>query len=156
PNDGQQLHVKTRFDAATGAVFAETAYNDDFAHRVAFACASEAPRSSTADRASFIGRNGSLSLPAALGRTALSNRFGAGLDPCAALHIAVTIEPKASHTVVFLLGQGANEQEARDLIGRHGRVEYAEAALREVRAQWDRTLGAVQVHTPDDSFDVLM
>ncbi len=156
PNDGQQLHVKTRFDSATGAVFAETAYNDDFAHRVAFACASDAPRSSTGDRASFIGRNGSLSLPAALGRTSLSNRFGAGLDPCAALHVVITIEPGASHTVVFLLGQGANEPEARDLIGRHGRVGDAEAALRKVRAQWDRTLGAIQVHTPDDSFDVLM
>src|SRR5204862_3282470 len=42
------------------------------------------------------------------------------------------------------------------LIARHHTVDDAVAALEKVRAFWDRTLDTIQVHTPDDSFDVLI
>lgn len=45
PRDGQQLHVVTEFDPPTGAIFASNAYNQEFAHHVAFACVSEKPYS---------------------------------------------------------------------------------------------------------------
>ena len=57
---------------------------------------------------------------------------------------------------MFLLGQGKDVDEARELVGRHGRVEAAEAALEAVRQSWDGILDTVQVRTPDDSFDLLM
>src|SRR5207247_5316205 len=123
PRDSDHLHVVTEVDQSSHAVFATNAYNRDFARHVAFSYASEAPSSFTADRRSFIGRNGDLSQPAALQQTALSGQIGAALDPCAGLHIRCVLRPGERRCVVFLLGDGATRDHARMLIARHGRVD---------------------------------
>jgi cyclic beta-1,2-glucan synthetase len=156
PRDGHQLHVVTRYDAALGAVFAYNAYTADAGQRVAFAAVSAPPRSATGDRTSFLGRNGSLGDPAALGDDMLADQFGAGLDPCAALQVSVTLAPGESRQLVVLLGQGADDGDARRLVTQFRQPQVATAALARAGQGWADVLDAVQVRTPDDSFDVMM
>jgi cyclic beta-1,2-glucan synthetase len=148
--------VITELDREASAILARNPYNEKLPGRVAFARVSEPLRSVSADRLEFIGRNGSLTRPAALGRQRLSDRTGAGLDPCAVLHVRIELPPGESRRIVFLLGQGIDREHARALMDRYGEVPAVEAALEEVERSWSEVLDAVQVHTPDDSFDVMM
>jgi cyclic beta-1,2-glucan synthetase len=149
-------HVITELDPETRALFARNAWNTDFADRIAFADLGGRQTSWTGDRLEFLGRNASLDHPASLERSALlSGRTGAGLDPCAALQTTVELEPGESTEVLFLLGEGADPDDARSIV-KHCRAKNWESALREVEEHWDQVLGTVQVATPDPSMNLLL
>ena len=58
--------------------------------------------------------------------------------------------------MAFALGQGRDRAHAIDLATRHTPVAAAERTLAAVERMWDGLLGAVQVRTPDDSFDLIV
>jgi cellobiose phosphorylase len=57
--------------------------------------------------------------------------------------------------IIFRLGAGRNVEQARALAKRLRIAGSARAALDNVRDYWSRTLGTVQVHTPDPAVNVL-
>jgi cyclic beta-1,2-glucan synthetase len=148
-------YVVTERDA-TGAVFARNPLHDEFGARIAFADLGGLQTSTTCDRAEFLGRHGSAGEPAALMiEEPLGNRAGAGLDPCCAMQTVLELKPGQQVRLVFLLGQAADRETARDLVLRY-RAADADVVLAEVKRNWDRILGTVQVETPDRAMDLMM
>jgi cyclic beta-1,2-glucan synthetase len=149
------MHLVTEFDPKTGALLARNAYSAEFAENVAFLHTDDPGRSVSGDRAEFLGRNGSLADPAAMARTRLSGRVGPALDPCGALQVGFDLAAGEEREIVFRLGVGRDGAEATHLVQRFRGPGSARDALAAVRAQWQHTLGAVQVTTPDPALDVL-
>ncbi|MDB6168811.1 MAG: Cellobiose phosphorylase [Verrucomicrobia bacterium] len=149
------LHVQTELDPKSGALLARNPYNGEFAERIAFVDVQDATRSVTGDRREFFGRNGAPDQPAALRRTRLSGRVGAGLDPCAALQVACELAPGQEREVVFRLGVGRSSAEVQTLIQRFRRPGASRSALEGVWQYWKQTTSAVQVETPDPSVNLL-
>jgi len=156
PRPGDRRFVVSEVDDESAAIFARNAYNGEYSGRVAFWHATEPPRSYTCDRGDFIGRHCSPARPAALFRDRLAGRSGAGLDPCAALHLAITLAPGETRRIAFILGEGRDRAQAAELAASYGSLDAIEAARARVDRFWDETLSAVQVSTPDDSFDLLV
>jgi len=149
------LHVRTEVDVKTGALLARNYYNTEFSDRIAFIDVNDGTRTLTGDRREFLGRNGSLSQPAALRRVRLSGKVGAGLDPCGAVQVTLELPDGQEREAIFRLGAGRSTAEVQSLIQRYRRADGSRAALEGVWAYWNRTLGAVNVDTPDPSVNVM-
>jgi cyclic beta-1,2-glucan synthetase len=148
--------VTTEIETETGAMLARNPWNSAFGSRVAFADFAGRQTDWTGDRREFIGRNGTLESPIALMTSEpLSNRVGAGLDPCGALRTTVTLPPNGSVELVFFLGEAASTEEARTLVTRY-RVADLDAVRADVARLWDDVLGAVQVKTPDRAMNIML
>ena len=149
------MHVITEIDPNGGALFAHNAFNPEFADYVAFFDVDDAKRTLTCDRGEFIGRNGNLRRPAAMSRTRLSGRTGAAMDPCAALQVPMELEAGQSRDVIFRVGACEGHDNASKLVAQFRKSGSASAAFETVRDYWKRTLGVVQVQTPNAALNTM-
>ena len=149
-------YLITEIDTDNSAILARNPFNNEFASRVAFVSTSEPFASATCDRKEFIGRNGSLERPAALRRTSLSNRDGAGLDPCAAVQVSIELAPHEAREVVFFLGEEESREKALATASRFRQPGAVNAAFEKVLSLWDQMLSTIEVKTPDAAFDTLI
>ncbi|HEY0105264.1 MAG TPA: glucoamylase family protein [Rhizomicrobium sp.] len=148
--------VVTDINPETGAVFARNPWSDQFGERVAFADLNGRQTAWTCDRAEFVGRDGALDRPLGLMQGGqLSGRAGAGLDPCAVLQTRIELGAVGKTEIVFLLGQTASRPQARELVLKYRKADLDEV-FAQVTRQWDDTLGAIQVRTPDRALDILL
>ena len=154
--ESTQMHVNTHWDADARAMFARNRYHPEYGNRVTFAAISPPSESYTGDRTAFIGRNRSLTDPAAMEQAGLSRRTGAGLDPCAALQVTIELAPGESAEITTLLGQADSVEEARGMVLAYRESRAFDTALSQTKDWWDDRLGAIEVHTPDLAADFLI
>src|SRR5438067_13209116 len=109
----------------------------------------------SSDLKEFLGRNGTLAQPAALKRARLSGKAGAGLDPCGAMQVAFDLADGQERVTSFRLGVGRSMAEVHDLIFRFRRADAGRVALSGVHEFWNRTLGAINVDTPDPAVNTI-
>lgn len=151
-----QLHVISSWDTVSRAMVARNAYNSEFSKYIAFAATKPAPASYTADRTEFLGRNGSAANPAALGRSYLSCRTGAAMDPCAAMQVRVDLDPEQKTEIVFMLGQAESMQQVRSIVRLYSEPGEAGAAQRATKDWWEDLVGKIRVRTPEKAADLIL
>jgi cyclic beta-1,2-glucan synthetase len=154
--ESSQMHVTTSWNDEVQALLAWNRYHPDYGDRVAFAALSPPAESYSGDRTSFLGRNRPMGKPAAMERTSLSQRTGAGFDPCAALQITVDLAPGERSEITCMLGQAGSVAEIQTLTQTYRESTAFENALNRTRAWWDDLLGTIEVHTPELAADFLI
>ncbi len=151
-----QYQVRTRFLPDERALIAQNHFDPIFREWTAFLATSEPVTSYSADRHTFIGRDGCLAVPAALARDQLDGTTGVGLDPCAALQMQIVLAPGESRELTILLGAARSEAEARATMSRLRSTSGARRALTASRDAWRMRLSVVSVRTPDAAFDAMI
>ncbi len=144
-----QMHIVTEWDPESQSIFAYNYYNSDFCSRVAFVSSSQIPTSYTCNRKEFLGRNHPLSNPAVLKRKTLSGYSGAGVDPCAALHVYVELDPGEKKRITFVLGSAASQEEARKLALLCRDEKWVDQMLGSTKQWWESRLETIQVECPE-------
>ena len=148
--------IVSEADPQSGATFARNSYNNEFAGRLFFTVMEPPAESATCDRKSFLGRNGNAAHPTALYRRELDGRFGAGLDPCAALQGGIELSPGETREIIILLGESDSAEEARAMVAQYRGSQAVEDAYRGVVEYWEETLSRIAVRTPEPAMDLLL
>lgn len=139
------------------ALLFRNTFQEDFAGRVVVLSGFGGDLLSwTGDRTEFIGRNGTLQNPNGLTQLKLSGTLGAGLDPCGVWQIAFSLKPGEEKSVYFLLGEVESKEEASKMVAQYRRQGLVDEEFRLVQKFWQQLLTGIQVHTPDNSLDILV
>ncbi|WP_319560695.1 GH36-type glycosyl hydrolase domain-containing protein [Marispirochaeta sp.] len=150
------MHIATSWDKELHALTARNRYHPEYGDRVSFTSLTPPAVSYTGDRAHFIGRNRTISRPAAMERISLSSRTGSALDPCSALQTVLELAPGETAEVICLTGQAESSKRARELILLYRGAGAFESALDETKVWWDGILGSIEVETPEYSTNFLI
>ncbi|HEY4154361.1 MAG TPA: glucoamylase family protein, partial [Puia sp.] len=150
-----QMHISTEVNTETGILLAGNAYNAEFGNYVSFFDVDDPGRTFTCDRIEFLGRNGTYKNPEALNKAKLSGRAGAGMDACAAIQSVLDLADGEERELVFRLGSGPDTYSALKTAKKFRGSLTAQNTLEKVKAFWQKTLGVVQVNSPDPTINYL-
>ena len=150
-----QMHIITEMDSGSGAIFAKNIYNTEFGSRVVFFDVDDTNKTFTTDRTEFIGRNGMLKNPEAMGKSRLSGKLGAALDPCAALQVMIDLADDEKKEIVFRLGAGKDLADAVAIAKQFKGTVAAQEALQKVKQYWQHVLGVIEIETPDAALNII-
>ena len=150
------MHIATHWDNENQAMLVTNRYHPEYGDRVAFVAITPEADSYSGDRTAFIGRNSSLTQPAAMELTKLSGRVGAGLDPCAALRVSLTIPPGEQKYITCMLGQADRAQRPGNWCSALVKIMRWKTPCKRPNPGGMRLLGTIEVHTPELAADLLI
>ena len=154
-------------DAAAGVIYHKTEYRERRDHFAYFACSAPLTGFDT-QRDAFLGPYRGWDDPAAVARGASFNSIAHGWQPIGSHHVKLTLQPGESRQIIFLLGyhenpadakfdppgsQTINKRTVQPIIAKYLDATAADAAFADLCAYWERTLGILQVATPDEHTD---
>ncbi|GMA58314.1 hypothetical protein GCM10025858_28170 [Alicyclobacillus sacchari] len=157
--EGQASFVVSDWDRESGTLIARNTYQETFRSAIAFLHMAGDGLSDvewTADRDAFFGTSGSFARPAGLFERHLSAKGGAVSNACGVVRGEIEVQPGKEATVVVLLGCAPSVDEVQNLVRTYQGPRACAKAFAETAEFWQKTLGRVQVSTPDRSFDILM
>ena len=154
-------------DAAAGVIYHKTEYRERRDHFAYFACSAPLAGFDT-QRDAFLGPYRGWDDPAAVARGASFDSIAHGWQPIGSHHVKLTLQPGESRQIIFLLGyhenpadakfdppgsQTINKRTVQPIIAKYLDATAADAAFADLCAYWERTLGILQVATPDEHTD---
>ncbi len=154
--DETQYQVRTEFNGDARALLARNHFDPVFADWTAFLAVSEPVLAFTADRLTFLGRNGRLDAPRALTGGTLDGAAGVGLDPCAALQMQVDLAPGETREITVLLGAAPSADEALTTLYDLRAPGRGAQVVQDATDGWRDRLRVIQVSTPDAAFDAML
>ncbi|MBX7137773.1 MAG: hypothetical protein K1X83_07285 [Oligoflexia bacterium] len=165
-------HIISEFDPLSRTLSAVNHYNNEFAGRFVVVGSDHEVSTFTTSREEFVGRNRDLAAPFALesamtSRLAnlmrvdkdpikLSGKTGAGFDSCAVIAVQLTLKPGTSENVLFFIAESASAETRKADALKYRSLERARGELERVRQEWNSLASAIQVKTPERSFDIIM
>jgi len=150
-----------------GVIYHKTEYRERRNHFAYFAC-SEKPTGFDTQRDVFLGPYRGWEAPAAVERGSSFNSIAYGWAPIGSHQVDLTLHPKETRNVIFLLGyhenpqdekfdppqsQTINKRTVRPVIEKYLAKPNADAAFTELKDHWNRLLGVLQVDTPSIDTD---
>jgi len=151
-----QGHVQVEMLAEQHTMLASNTFEPDYANQVAFSAISETLSGFTANRRSFIGRNGALASPLALRNGKLDGNTDGHPEPCAALQVELTLHPGETREICILLGSADGRDNALSLADRYRDPGKALEELDRSAEAWDERLGVIKAQTPEPTFDFIV
>ncbi len=150
------LHQVSSVNSEQRAVLMSNGYHPDYKRQVMFLrLVGGNSFAYTADRTSFVGRDGSMSDPAGLA-TDLNQRVGGGFDPCLAVQGTLVIEPGGTEEVLFVVGAALDRNAAIQLLVDFSDREIITKAMSEAIEGWNKTLSCLTIQTPNRALDVMI
>ncbi len=151
--------VTVEHEPGSGILFARNPVAGPYLGGIAFAAVVTQGRVHAAhvtrNRAAFLGGGGDPKAPAAVRAGAVRDTPAAG-DPCFAQQLIVELAPSEGFECAFLLGEGMEEADIRDLVERLRRDGAIEAALLATREVWAERVSAVAIRTPRPAIDLMV
>jgi cellobiose phosphorylase len=147
-----------------GVIYHKTEYRERRDHFSYFAC-SEKTSGFDTQREAFLGPYRSWDRPIVLDQGRSTNSIAFGWQPIGSHCIPLSLQPGEQKQITFILGyfenpkdqkfnppdsQTINKRGVKPVITRYLDNTNVDLAFNSLKAYWDRLLGVLQVHTPDE------